>query len=363
MHGRSDSLEPTIDGVALGDIRPMWPLKTLGYRATRLAYAANRRRNRTADQRPIASDVMLRDRSIASLKETGVITYTGEFGAEITTFIPFIFWLKAEGLMRGRRVVTFAGMRPYYYFLDDDEYAEKPEARIYTPVARRTWPTNSTYTAVRQAWHVCPDYRARYAGEGLKFSRPVLFVQNKFATEQGKGPINYLHLIALDRLFAAHSRTFDIVYSRPRTLPRETGYVEDADIACDYPDLAVVRRHPHVLDLETWCVRQMADYNLVKLQMLAKSHVFVAVQGGGSHLLACFGESLMLMLDYRSGEFPHSYSLGAYKYLSNPSPILLLARSDRDLDRGLDVLEGVRMVDRGVCVPRHLMSTLQSLRI
>ena len=90
-----------------------------------------------------STDRQLLDSAIARLRETGEIAYTGEFGAEITTFIPFVFWLKTRGMLSGRRVLTYAGMRPYYYFLDDAEYSEKPDARAWVPVEQRTWPSNS----------------------------------------------------------------------------------------------------------------------------------------------------------------------------------------------------------------------------
>lgn len=310
-----------------------------------------------------ATDRQLLDSAIARLRETGVVEYTGEFGAEITTFIPFVYWLKTRGMLSGRRVLTYAGMRPYYYFLDAAEYAEKPDSRVWLPVERRTWPSNSSYTATRQEWHRMPDYRARYASEGMTFERPILFIQNKFCIEWSEGPINYLPLKALERLFALAGERFDVVYSRPRAMDGRGDYATDANSDCDYPDLALVRRFPAVLVLEDHVSASRIDYNLTKLQIAAKAHLFVAVQGGGAHLLACFGDSLLLLLHRLGDEYPHSYAAGPYTYLADPPPLLLVARDTAPLMRGIDLIADARLVEGRVQIPGHWRSLMSELSV
>src|ERR1044072_1308639 len=107
-------------------------------------------------------DEQLFEQAVQALKASGKIEYTGEFGAEVATFIPFVAWLKAEGLLSGRRVLTYPGMRPYYFFLEDREYSEKPGPRNWHKVEYRDWPSNCTYTATRQRWHLPPEHGARY---------------------------------------------------------------------------------------------------------------------------------------------------------------------------------------------------------
>jgi len=299
-------------------------------------------------------DHELLDRSLSRLKVEGQIEYTGEYGAEITTFIPFAFWLKTQGLLEGRRVVTYRGMRPYYYFLDDGEFAEKACDRDWLPPAERGWPTNSTYTATKKPWHVMPDYRARYAGQGRALDRPVLFIQNKFAMEWDRGPINYMPLGSLREMFSLGPARFDVVYSRPGAAPKGDGYAVDRNDFCDYPDLALARSFEGVTILEDLCAETGADYNLTKLEILAKAHFFVAVQGGGAHIMACFGNSLMLVLHYLGDEDPHAYAAGPYKYLSDPPPALIVARTPQAFDEGAKlVLAGRLRNDEVYLVPKH----------
>lgn len=305
----------------------------------------------------------LLDQSLQQLRNTGQIEYTGEFGAEITTFIPFVFWLKQQSLLAGRRVITYRGMRPYYYFLDDSEFVEKAGNRHWLPPPERDWPSNSSYTAVREPWHRMPDYRGQYRDQGRTFQRPVLFIQNKFTVEFDQGPINFLPLDVLDRLFKSSVGRFDVVYSRPRALRDEAGYTLDENSDCTYPDLNLARRYPEVLVLEDWCEKQSLPYNLTKLQMLAKSRLFVTVQGGGAHLLACFGDSLLLLLHKEGFEFPHAYSNGPYKYLADPPPLLLLAQNHEQLHQGVRLIEAVWIENDQIKVAGNFAPVLKALRL
>jgi hypothetical protein len=309
------------------------------------------------------TDQELLSGSLDRLQATGAIEYTGEYGAEITTFIPFAFWLKTQGLLSGRRVVTYRGMRPYYYFLDDDEFHEKPDRRQWFPFRQRDWPTNATSLATKQPWHVLPNYRSRYGSQGRTFERPVLFIQNKFAVEWDKGPINYLPLSLLKVLFSFAADRFDVVYSRPGIMPESADYTTDANGHCDYPDLALAKSFDNVLILEDLCADGRASYNLTKLEILAKSRVFVAVQGGGAHLLACFGGSVLLLLHREGDEYPHAYTSGPYTYLSTPPPVLLLARDHDQLAAGVNLVGVLQPTSSGVQLDDKFAPVLQSLRV
>jgi hypothetical protein len=306
------------------------------------------------------ADSALLEAALARLSATGQIEYTGEFGAEITTFIPFVAWLKASGHLEGRRVVTYGGMRPYYFFVGDEEYAEKRGPRHWLPPDQRDWPSNSTYTATRQHWHRPPDYRARYQAQGRQFERPVMFVQNKFTIEWDRGPVNYIPLNALLLLFERTAGRFDVVYSRPGIVPMGPGYTVDHQVHCHYPDLAVAREFAHVTVLEQQCA-DGGDYNLTKLETLAKAHVLVGVQGGGSHLLACFKGAVLLLLDYESDEYPHAYASGPYKYLADPPPVLLLTRSHTDFAVGVQLIASMGVTSGNVTLDSGLLTAFQAL--
>jgi len=358
MHSKGARL----DGRQYEAIRP----KGLFPRAASLlrckAYELNRRRRGMSGYSSTVRPYTLA-RALLALNTSGQIEYTGEFGAEVTTFIPFVMWLKREGLLAGRRVITYRGMRPYYYFLDDVDYAEKEAKRRWLPVEERAWPSASTYTALRCPWHVYPDYRTHYRLRGETFARPTLFIQNKFSVEWKKGPLNFITLDVLERIFSELGARFDIIYSRPRELENTPGFVGDRTEICSYPDLDLARRFANVLVLEDYCAATGTPYNQTKLEILAKTHIFIAVQGGGAHLLACFGNSVLLLLHREGEEYPHAYERGPYKYLADPAPALLLARTHKRMLKGVGLLEQIDMTEGSPRLPRDLLSAFSSLRV
>ena len=164
-------------------------------------------------------------------------------------------------------------------------------------------------------------------------------------------------------LLLSQTDRFDVVYSRPRSAMTDAGYSPDQNQHCEYPDLALVGRFPKVLVLEDYCARAGAPYNRTKLEILAKTHLFVAVQGGGAHLLACFGRALMLVLHYQGQEDPHAYAAGPYKYLADPAPVLMVARTHEQLIIGLTVIAAARIQDGELTIDAGLGPALEALRV
>ncbi len=95
--------------------------------------------------------------------------------------------------------------------------------------------------------------------------------------------------------------------------------------------------------LEAYCAQRGLPYNLTKLELLAKSSVMVGIQGGGSHLLACFTGALLVMYHRRGWENPHAYIRGAYKYLSNSTQSLLVARTTDELRFGIAIIARIKL--------------------
>jgi hypothetical protein len=284
------------------------------------------------------ADEKLLSNVLHTLNNEGKIEYHGEFGDELTTFIPFVAWLKANNFLKGKKVVTYSGMRAFYFFLSDEEFSTKQEDRVWIPPAKRTWPGHDGHSSDRFPWRVYPDYRRRYASEGRNFERPVLFIQNKFAVEWDWGPINYLPLEVIEFLLQRATKRFHVIYSRPKAGLKQSGYSYDDNVICDYPDLQIVRRFPEVEIFEESCLNEDIDYNTAKLQVFSKTYHFISVQGGGAHLMAYFNNSVLLILHRVGREYPNVYQGGKYKYLSDPPPLLLVSRTVADFIAGVQAV-------------------------
>lgn len=307
---------------------------------------------KSARPRPIdPADERLLESALARLRATGRIEFRGEFGNEIATFIPFIAWLHAEGQLEGRQVVSYRAMRPFYFFLDEGQLVEKDEVRMWEAISQRDWPSNSTYTATRAPWHRPPDYRAHYLPRARRFALPTLFIQNKFSVEWDIGPVNYVPIASLETLLKLSQGRFQVVYSRPGAMPPGADYSLDGNTFCQYPDLEVLRRYPEALILEDMAKAEGRAYNELKLEVLAGTHLFFAVQGGSAHILAAFGNSVLAVIHRDGPEFPHAYQYGPYTYLATPRPRLIVMRTTKEIEEAvalfstIDVREG-RIVAR-----------------
>ena len=114
------------------------------------------------------------------------------------------------------------------------------------------------------------------------------------------------------------------------------GYAPDDNTFCSYPDRAILSQYAEVLILEDLAAQ--GKYNETKLAILANAYHFVAVQGGGSHLLALYDRSVAVIYNPQGVEYKSSYWNGFYNYSASPAPTILVARSPDELDRYLDLL-------------------------
>jgi hypothetical protein len=157
------------------------------------------------------------------------LDFEGEFGAEVNSFVPFVYWLHQAGLMHGRHIRTYHGMRPFFYFLDATQIKEVETPRRFVPPQDRpAWlPTRNDHMSCRSPFEMFPDYRGHFRNGMFDIGRPLLIVHNKVTPEWGRGPINMLSLDLLDRLFAKLTETFHVVYLRPGLAGRPAGYSVD----------------------------------------------------------------------------------------------------------------------------------------
>lgn len=242
------------------------------------------------------------------------LVYRGEFGIEVVSFIPFVYTLWVEGLLGSRRISTYAGMRPYYYFLPEDQVHERPaELREWLSPAERWWPGNDEHVRMRIPGESYPDYAVRYAPVG-ESDRPSLFIQNKFCIEFGRGPINYLPLEGLAYLFENTQEHWRILYARQGVDASVTpSYAADSNLALPFPDGELCERYPHVdvIDLRA----HGADYNSAKLEAMAGASALLGVQGGATHAFSYF-DVPTLIWHQKGAEDRFSYWHGHYQYMT-----------------------------------------------
>lgn len=276
------------------------------------------------------------------------LEFSGEFGAELNSFVPFIYWLHMAGLMEGRRVRTYDGMRPFYFFLQPSQFEEKTELRRHVLPSQRPsyWPTRNDHLSTRTAFEIFPDYRSQYRNSVFVADKPLLAVHNKYGDEWGLGPVNFFSPMVLETMFARLQDRFTIVYIRPGIKAEQIGYSRDHQPDYCLNDMEVVRRHGSVLLFEDF-VSVMAgtkSYNELKLMLYANTYFYLTVQGGNAHLISLFGGSLVGIFHRLGQEILHSYAGGHFQYASNTAPLYLIARSQEALERVIGVLQTGQLI-------------------
>ncbi len=259
------------------------------------------------------------------------LEFTGEFGAEVNSFLPFVHWLHLAGLMQGRHILTYAGMVPFYFFLDPDQVKEKSEPRRFVwPANRPAWlPTRDDHGHRARAFESFPDYRHRYRDNSFESAKPLLILHNKYSIEWGRGPVNYLPLDLLEQLFSELGDRYQIVYLRPGILGLPAGYSPDHQPDLEFGDLALVRRFPDIWLFDELAaeIRPRASYNELKLRLYASAWCHITVQGGNAHLAALFSGTLLTIFHRLGQEIRQSYRDGHFAYAAQPPPICLICRT------------------------------------
>ena len=294
------------------------------------------------------------------------LEFTGEFGAEVNSFVPFIHWLHQAGQMRGRHIRTYRGMLPFYFFLDPGQIEEKAVPRHYVfPRDRPSWlPNRDDHASRRSAFELFPDYRRQFRDGLFNLGRPLLVIHNKVTPEWGRPPVNVLSISLLDRLFNELSNDFHIVYLRPGLMRQPADYSGDQhqpDLRFD--DLAVLRNHPQVeiFDQMAQALAHRMPANELKLRLYAHTDFHITVQGGNAHLLSLFSGGIAAIYHRAGQELRHGYARGHFAYASSPPPRWLICRTEQDVLRCIPVLHDTAVIDGQALIPPSHAQTMLAL--
>ncbi|WP_338663387.1 hypothetical protein VQH23_25055 [Pararoseomonas sp. SCSIO 73927] len=276
-----------------------------------------------------------------------VLRFDGEFGEEVNSFIPYVHWLQRNGEMAGRRIDTYAGMEPFYFFLEPNQIVT--EKRKRGMVRPSNAPDHFLYPsglyAHRSGLEWAPDYRGRYATD-FRFGKPILVVHNKYTVEWGGVPHNYLREETLERIFSSLKHKYQIVFfEAARASHGSRGYSEDRQGLLEYNDVQIAQRHPEVLIFGDMLEKSRDSYNLLKLKVFASAYHFITTQGGNAHMCALFPGSMVAIQHIRGAEFRYTYQDGIFQFLANPRPLYFICKDAAALHEALPAFEDCARVD------------------
>lgn len=288
-----------------------------------------------------------------------LLDYTGEFGAELVLFLPFIRWLSETGQLGSRTVRTYGGMRPFYEGLGIARFEEKPGPRepIF-PWDRPAWyPIRNEHDFDGKGRSPRLDYgdmRRQFAAlplpgwlEARLAEKPLLIIHNKYNDEWEQGPVNFIDLETLEHAFASLTGAFTVLYIRHGLRGTQASFVEDTNSFAAFDDAALLARYPEVLEFDRLFEDQqgdgLANVNAFKAALYSRCHRFVTVQGGGTHQIAQYSGSLIVILHRMGRETLGAYASGYYTFMAAPPPQLLVCTRQAELARAIDMLARARL--------------------
>ena len=214
------------------------------------------------------------------------IDYCGEFGPELSTVIPYAYYLFCNG--RLGKVTTSKDMECFYYFASavDARYTE----RVYLSPQRRRGlglpnPDEHTGRLTLDQW-IAPSYLSEYQNPTFRWNKPTLIISNKYNIEWGSDPLNFINLSELEEIFDLLVDDYKIVYNRP--LP--TNVTSDNSDTRTFADHDLVARYDGITTMqELHAENPEYSFNELQLRVYANCRNFISVQGGNAVLASYFG--------------------------------------------------------------------------
>jgi hypothetical protein len=217
--------------------------------------------------------------------------YVGEFGTELNSWVPFVYYLKATGQLK-HPVIIYPGMRPYYFFLNDNEVVLKSEPRYWIPPdARLFLPQHlrddiQLYSKLNHniAGFKPPPFKDFYSKMKVESSKPIAVIQNKFNLEWGHPPKHFFTPDMLFKMIDILKERYTIVYIRTNDIRRgdySTDVNEEQSLELNEKQ-ALRERYTDgsVLLFEDILTKVNYDFNTFKCIMLANTSLFISVVGG-----------------------------------------------------------------------------------
>ena len=239
------------------------------------------------------------------------IEMLGEFGYDITLGAPFAYHQYINGVEF--ETINVKDTKPFYFFSEKHKELDMKRDMCYEMkvdgkyrVKRHNhsvglhWKTLShdknlhedlDHLPDKLFWHdqwTPPPYSAYYKNNFFRFEKPLYIISNKYQSEWDGGPVNFIDLETLDKIFEMLSPNFKVIYNRPKP----SNIVEDHSTLMDFGDFDLIGniykgRVTLIQDLQG--MAPQLSFNELQMYLYANCSNFISVQGGNSVLCSYFG--------------------------------------------------------------------------
>ena len=219
----------------------------------------------------------------------------GEFGYELFTALPLVNWYKEQGhdivvngavgaklLYPNIKVNEIYNSREPFLRVDiDGKSYYKPHNHVAGVFSK---PVVGDKLMWEDKWSP-PNLKEYYQSKYEMFlEKPLLVISNKFQTEWGNHPINYIDLESLQIIFELCKDKFQVVYNRPSS----TDITNDGSPQRVWGDWNLANEIGIPL-MQEFQKDYKLDYNTTQMAVLSNCDYHISTQGGNSALASYFG--------------------------------------------------------------------------
>ncbi len=211
--------------------------------------------------------------------------YYGEFGYELICVVPFVHYLAK--IKRLEETCGVSNTSPLYFF--SPRHTEVTRAREWK--LGPSWNSFPYYGRFHFFQWRPPDYKSFFKNQELRFPKPLFIVHNKYTTEWGGPPINYLDLPTLREIFRILEPFYQVVYIRPQSNLITAQGLSDDQENLTLSDHEMIRKEfKNVVLFDDLLIQNPKKrFNEIQFMLHANCDRFVSVQGGNSAIASYFG--------------------------------------------------------------------------
>lgn len=212
------------------------------------------------------------------------LRFTGEFAPELKFVLPHAYWHYKNGTLK--RTISVADTSCLYFF--SPSHYEISTNREWNDFKFPMHIPNSFDHSLKydfSKWLPVP-LKDFYRNKKICFSKPTLIVSNKYNTEWGDNPINFLSIDVLNEIFNILKVKYQIIYNRPESAL----IVNDNSTIMELDEKTLLENHPEVFNMkELYQSKKIKSFNEFQIRVYAGCSSFISVQGGNSVLASYFG--------------------------------------------------------------------------
>lgn len=269
--------------------------------------------------------------------------FFGEFGFELSIHIPFVNYLFMNNALESCEVMD--SMKEWYIFLPNEHVIicnDKPRLQQIGKLCnyhayKSCYLLNSLEIPFTDKIHQSkydtrfykpPVLKGLYGHISLadmdSTLKPLLIIHNKYTSEWGGPPINFISIECLQRLLQMLHPRYTIVYIHPTCTMN--GYTHDNQPFRPYHVPNDLWGYGYTI--QTLMQRYNMSYNKLQLALHDRCSNFISVQGGSSRIASYF-DGINIIFHKKGGELTVGSYDGYFKELSKVD--IHVVQNDRDL--------------------------------